>query len=53
MYVFRNGLNADLQPTIFSSRPKDLNDAAQLALELEKDLSGNENKILYFSDRKN
>lgn len=51
--IFKNGLNADLKPTIFASRPRDLNEAVQLAQELEKDFSCNENQVLYFSNKNN
>ena len=35
--IFKNGLNENIKPTVFASRPEDLNQAVQLALELEKD----------------
>ena len=50
--VFKNGLNNDFKPTVFTSRPKDLNEAVQLALELEKDFTNNDNQILYFGKKK-
>lgn len=34
--VFKNGLIEELKPTIFASRPKELNEGVQVALELEK-----------------
>lgn len=51
--IFKNGLNVDIKPTIFASKPKDLNEAVQLAIELEKDFASNENQVLYFSNRNN
>lgn len=51
--IFKNGLNGELKPTVFASRPKSLNDAVQLALELEKDLSNNTDQVLYFSNGNN
>lgn len=51
--IFKNGLNGELKPTIFASRPKDLNDAVHLALELEKDFARNSDQVLYFSNNRN
>ena len=48
--IFKNGLNENIKPTVFASRPEDLNQAVQLALELEKDFKNNEGQILYFSN---
>ena len=39
--IFKNGLKGELRPTVFASRPKELNEAVQLALELEKPISNN------------
>lgn len=39
--IFKNRLNDDLKATVCASQPKSLTDAANLALEIEKNINGN------------
>lgn len=51
--IFKNGLKGELKSIVFASRPKELNEALQLALELEKEFSNSPGQIFYFSNNNN
>lgn len=51
--VFKNGLCAELKPTIFASKPKDLSEAVQLAMQLESDMNINSDQVMYFTGDRN